>query len=154
MVTHRTFFSLHAASFTVNLRSRGSENIALHLNARIKSGLLIRNSLLGQGWGHEELELCRFPFAPGQYFEVLHCLHCGLKWNSRNRIWNFVVLIHHADMHIILRTIPLPIYTVGRIRPPVSYIWPLIFTNEKGTRWSSFLHPFLSDNHPVPVAPV
>ncbi|XP_062379019.1 galectin-8-like [Sardina pilchardus] len=63
--------SSYPHSFTVNLRSRSSENIALHLNARIKSGLFIRNSLLAQGWGREELELGHFPFAPGQYFEMI-----------------------------------------------------------------------------------
>ncbi|KAL2099158.1 hypothetical protein ACEWY4_005638 [Coilia grayii] len=63
--------SSYPHSFTINLRSRGSENIALHLNARIKSSLFVRNSLLSQGWGHEELELNRFPFAPGQYFEMI-----------------------------------------------------------------------------------
>ncbi|XP_063080311.1 galectin-8 [Engraulis encrasicolus] len=63
--------SSYPHSFTINLRIQGSENIALHLNARIKSGMFVRNSLLSQGWGHEELELTRFPFAPGKYFEMI-----------------------------------------------------------------------------------
>ncbi|XP_030643012.1 galectin-8 [Chanos chanos] len=58
-------------SFTINLRCSQSDNIALHLNARIKSSTFIRNSFLGQSWGPEENELSHFPFSPGQYFEMI-----------------------------------------------------------------------------------
>ncbi|TSM77402.1 Glycine N-methyltransferase [Bagarius yarrelli] len=52
-------------------RCNESKNIALHFNARIKSGTLIRNSLLSESWGPEETELKYFPFTAGKYFEII-----------------------------------------------------------------------------------
>lgn len=54
----------------MNLRSSRTDNVALHLNPRIKSGAFIRNSYLGGSWGQEERELPFFPFSSGEYFEV------------------------------------------------------------------------------------
>ncbi|XP_058605026.1 galectin-8 isoform X3 [Onychostoma macrolepis] len=70
-ITIKGHISLFPHSFTVNLRCSQSNNIALHLNSHIKSGMLIRNSLLCQSWGQEERELQYFPFSAGNYFEMI-----------------------------------------------------------------------------------
>uniref|UniRef100_A0A673N372 Galectin n=1 Tax=Sinocyclocheilus rhinocerous TaxID=307959 RepID=A0A673N372_9TELE len=70
-ITIKGHISLFPHSFTVNLRCSQSSNIALHLNSHIKSGMLIRNSLLCQSWGPEERELQYFPFSAGNYFEMI-----------------------------------------------------------------------------------
>lgn len=62
------------SSFSINLRCSGSKNIALHVNARIKSGTLVRNSFLSESWGPEEMELSYLPFTAGKYFEVGVCI--------------------------------------------------------------------------------
>ncbi|MEQ2247293.1 hypothetical protein ILYODFUR_007902, partial [Ilyodon furcidens] len=70
-VTIKGQVSMYPHSFTVNLCNSKAENIALHLNPRMKSGVFIRNSYLDGSWGQEERELPFFPFSPGEYFEIL-----------------------------------------------------------------------------------
>ncbi|KAI5102620.1 galectin-8-like, partial [Silurus meridionalis] len=66
-----SMFLTCVSSFSVNLRCGESKNIALHLNARIKSGAMMRNSFLSESWGPEEVELSYFPFTAGKYFEII-----------------------------------------------------------------------------------
>ncbi|XP_047677858.1 galectin-8 isoform X2 [Tachysurus fulvidraco] len=70
-ITIKGHVTLFPHSFSVNLRCGESKSIALHVNARIKSGTLIRNSFLCESWGPEEMELSYFPFTAGKYFEII-----------------------------------------------------------------------------------
>ncbi|KAM6405261.1 galectin-8 isoform 3-T5 [Pluvialis apricaria] len=58
-------------SFTINLKSSDSKDIALHLNPRMKNKVFVRNSYLHDSWGEEEKEVANFPFSPGMYFELI-----------------------------------------------------------------------------------
>ncbi|XP_072218202.1 galectin-8 [Leuresthes tenuis] len=61
----------NAQSFSVNLREPSGSDVALHLNPRLKKRVFIRNSFLSDCWGPEETKLDSFPFAAGQYFEMI-----------------------------------------------------------------------------------
>uniref|UniRef100_A0A3Q2EJS7 Galectin n=1 Tax=Cyprinodon variegatus TaxID=28743 RepID=A0A3Q2EJS7_CYPVA len=61
----------NAHSFCINLRDVSGSNIVLHLNPRVKKGVFVRNSFLSECWGPEETNLGSFPFAAGEYFEMI-----------------------------------------------------------------------------------
>ncbi|PWA14331.1 hypothetical protein CCH79_00018494 [Gambusia affinis] len=63
--------SSNANSFGVNLRDASGRDIILHLNPRMAKRVFIRNSLLSECWGAEESDLEAFPFAAGEYFEMI-----------------------------------------------------------------------------------
>lgn len=53
---------------------RGYNNdIAFHLNPRVKEDVVVRNSRLGGAWGSEERELDFNPFRECEYFDVSTC---------------------------------------------------------------------------------
>lgn len=50
-----------------------NEDIAFHLNPRVKEEIVVRNSQLGGRWGSEEREIDFNPFREGEYFDVSSC---------------------------------------------------------------------------------
>ncbi|XP_004084882.3 galectin-8 isoform X1 [Oryzias latipes] len=76
-------------SFSVNLRGRSHNDIALHLNPHLNRGVFVRNSFLSECWGPEETELDCFPFSAGQYFEMIilcDCKHFKLAVNGQHQL--------------------------------------------------------------------
>ncbi|XP_014905870.1 galectin-8-like [Poecilia latipinna] len=63
--------SPNANSFGVNLRDASGRDVVLHLNPRLAKRVFVRNSFLSECWGAEELDLEVFPFAAGEYFEMI-----------------------------------------------------------------------------------
>uniref|UniRef100_A0A3P9PIV8 Galectin n=1 Tax=Poecilia reticulata TaxID=8081 RepID=A0A3P9PIV8_POERE len=61
----------HLMIFSVNLRDASGHDIILHLNPRLAKRVFVRNSFLSECWGAEELDLEAFPFAAGEYFEMI-----------------------------------------------------------------------------------
>ncbi|XP_017286560.1 galectin-4 [Kryptolebias marmoratus] len=52
-----------------------SQDIAFHMNPRVKEGVVVRNSRTGGKWGTEDRELSKNPFMEGQYFDM--SIRCG-----------------------------------------------------------------------------
>ncbi|XP_078504730.1 galectin-8 isoform X1 [Lissotriton helveticus] len=61
----------NANRFSIDLKPTGSNNIALHLNPRVKSRMFVRNSYINDSWGEEENKLEDFPFCSDMYFEII-----------------------------------------------------------------------------------
>lgn len=61
----------NANRFSIDLKPTGSNNIALHLNPRVKSRTFVRNSYINDSWGEEENKLEDFPFCSDMYFEII-----------------------------------------------------------------------------------
>lgn len=62
--------STKANKFTINLKAKYTDNIALHINQRYAENAVVRNSRIHQKWGTEERALPFLPFVPGQTFEM------------------------------------------------------------------------------------
>ncbi|XP_078287302.1 galectin-8-like isoform X2 [Rhinoraja longicauda] len=56
--------------FTINLKAKYADNIALHIDQRYAENAVVRNSRIHQNWGTEERTLPFLPFVPGQTFEM------------------------------------------------------------------------------------
>ncbi|KAM4040909.1 galectin-8 isoform 2-T2 [Anomaloglossus baeobatrachus] len=61
----------NAQRFSIDLKPSDSQDIALHLNPRMKEMVFVRNTYLSNSWGPEERLLSDFPFFPEMYFELL-----------------------------------------------------------------------------------
>ncbi|XP_069017207.1 galectin-4-like isoform X41 [Embiotoca jacksoni] len=64
-----------ADQISINFMVGRSRDIAFHMNPRVKTRVVVRNSMIGGKWGHEEQELSMNPFKEGQYFDM--SIRCG-----------------------------------------------------------------------------
>ncbi|XP_037534301.1 galectin-4 [Nematolebias whitei] len=64
-----------ATRMGINLVVSRTRDIALHMNPRVKEGVVVRNNRTGETWGAEDRELCMNPFMEGQYFDM--SIRCG-----------------------------------------------------------------------------
>uniref|UniRef100_A0A674N2W5 Galectin n=1 Tax=Takifugu rubripes TaxID=31033 RepID=A0A674N2W5_TAKRU len=60
----------------LNDADRCSNNIALHINPRVKDKIVVRNTKIGGIWDKEERELIFNPFGPGLFFDVRMSVTC------------------------------------------------------------------------------
>ncbi|XP_028920640.1 galectin-4 [Ornithorhynchus anatinus] len=70
------FVPTTAESFIINLKEGESDDVALHINPRLLSGSIVRNSFLKGKWGKEEVKVAFNPFARGHYFDL--SIRCGM----------------------------------------------------------------------------
>nr|XP_043887743.1 galectin-6-like isoform X9 [Solea senegalensis] len=71
-----------AKKMSFNFMVSRSQDIAFHLNPRVKDSIVVRNSKIGGAWGHEEREVNMNPFREGQYFDM--SIRCG---NGRFKVF-------------------------------------------------------------------
>lgn len=65
-----TAFTNLYCRFAINFIESKNNNIALHINPRIKDKIVVRNTRIGGIWDTEERELNFNPFGPGLFFDV------------------------------------------------------------------------------------
>lgn len=65
-----TAFTNLCCRFAIDFLESKSNNIALHINPRIKDKVVVRNTRIGGIWDEEEKELIFNPFGPGLFFDV------------------------------------------------------------------------------------
>ncbi|XP_044161633.1 galectin-9-like [Bufo gargarizans] len=59
-----------ADKFHVNLLNSRTRNIQLHINPRLREGVIVRNTQDRGKWGPEERHMSYMPFHPGQSFQL------------------------------------------------------------------------------------
>ncbi|XP_077579161.1 galectin-4-like [Stigmatopora nigra] len=97
-----------ACRFGINFLVSRSRDTALHVNPRIKDGVVVRNSMIGGQWGQEERQLFGDnPFEEGQYFDMsVRCSGDRFKvfvngrplFDFRHRVQNAVNEIDTLEM--------------------------------------------------------
>ncbi|XP_069577031.1 galectin-4-like isoform X13 [Brachyistius frenatus] len=80
-----------ADQISINFMVGRSRDIAFHMNPRVKTRVVVRNSMIGGKWGREEQELSMSPFKEGQYFDV-----------SKSVTQSFDVILVDCDVSSVL----------------------------------------------------